>query len=68
MVSEEMKCPTFHKVVKMLDGKIGCQEFLVECTIPGLGRSQLLGEVGDGAPVRSNALLENCTNGDIGGI
>ena len=51
MVSEEMKCPTFHKVAKMLDCKIGCQEFSVKCTIPGLGGLQLLGEVGNGAPV-----------------
>ena len=51
MVSEEMKCPTFHKVTKMLDGKISCQEFSVEGTIPGLSGLQLFGEVGNGAPV-----------------
>ena len=36
MVSEEMKCPAFHEVTEMLDGEVGCQEFSVEGTVPGL--------------------------------
>ena len=68
MIGEDMKGATLQEVLKVLYSQVDRKEFSVKSTVPRLGRLQLLGEVRDGMPLSVDVLLENCSNGSVGGI
>ena len=57
MVSIDRKSSTFNEMSKVFDRHVDGQEFPIECPVSGLCGLELLGEVGNWAPLISNILL-----------
>ena len=58
MIDLDRKLSTFNEVSKMFDREVDGQEFSIERAVSGLCRLELLGKVGNWAPLISNILLQ----------